>query len=161
MLALAQGSVRVIEVAPDVEPELVKVPDLPKDVASAVGKSSIRDRAPTRRLQGTEGQKVRMRQYARQVDQALRQIGDGERPGKARRGSEDEQHHAGKRRAVEHGADEGREIELAIDEAGEQEPGFGRRDRRDPGGAEAEAGENGATRDVVRTRSDLHGFLVI
>src|SRR5262249_44838175 len=74
VLALAQGSVRVIEVAPDVEPELVKVPDLPKDVASAVGKSSIRDRAPTRRLQGSEGQKVRMRQYARQVDQALRPL---------------------------------------------------------------------------------------
>jgi Bacterial archaeo-eukaryotic release factor family 11 len=74
VLALAQGSVRVIEVAPEVEPELVKVPDLPRDVASAVGKSSIRDRAPTRRLQGSEGQKVRMRQYARQVDQALRPL---------------------------------------------------------------------------------------
>ena len=35
---------------------------------SAVGKSSIRDRAPSGRIQGSEGQKTRMRQYARQVD---------------------------------------------------------------------------------------------
>jgi hypothetical protein len=72
VLALAQGSVRLIEVAPEVEPGSVDVPDLPSDVASWVGKSSIRDRSPSRRLQGSEGQKVRMRQYARGVDQALR-----------------------------------------------------------------------------------------
>jgi hypothetical protein len=50
---------------------------LPSDVASAVGKSSIADRAPIRRLQGSEGQKVRMRQYARQVDRALRPFLNG------------------------------------------------------------------------------------
>jgi hypothetical protein len=79
VLALAQGSVRLIEVAPDVEPGPVAVPDLPSDVAGSVGKSSVRDRAPSRRLQGSEGQKVRMRQYARTVDQALRSLlaGDG------------------------------------------------------------------------------------
>jgi hypothetical protein len=74
VLALAQGSARVIEVAPDVEPGTVPVPDLPGDVASHVGKSSIRDRAPVGRIQGSEGQKVRMRQYARGVDQALRPL---------------------------------------------------------------------------------------
>ena len=74
VLALAQGSVRLIEVSPKVEPGPVGVADLPKDVASWVGKSSIRDRAPVGRLQGTEGQKVRMRQYARGVDQALRPL---------------------------------------------------------------------------------------
>jgi hypothetical protein len=74
VLALAQGSVRVIEVAPDVQPGPLQVPDLPSDVASAAGKASIRDRSPIRRLQGSEGQKVRMRQYARQVDQALRPL---------------------------------------------------------------------------------------
>jgi hypothetical protein len=72
VLALAQGSVRVVEVTPDLEPARIRVDDLPKDVASAVGKSSISDRAPVRRLQGSEGQKVRMRQYARQIDRALR-----------------------------------------------------------------------------------------
>lgn len=72
VLALAQGSVRVLEVAPDVEPSEIDVDGLPSDVASAAGKPSITDRSPTRRLQGSEGQKVRMRQYARQIDQALR-----------------------------------------------------------------------------------------
>jgi hypothetical protein len=74
VLALAQGSARLIEVAPDVEPGQVDVSDLPSDVASWAGKASIRDRAPSGRLQGTEGQKVRMRQYARGVDQALRPL---------------------------------------------------------------------------------------
>lgn len=74
VLALAQGSVRVLEVAGDTPVEALDVPDLPGDVASAAGKSSIADRSPSGRLQGSEGQKVRMRQYARQVDQALRPL---------------------------------------------------------------------------------------
>ncbi len=74
VLALAQGGVRLLETVPDAAPEVVDVPDMPSDVASAVGKSSIKDRAPVRRLQGDEGQKVRMRQYARQIDHALREV---------------------------------------------------------------------------------------
>jgi hypothetical protein len=77
VLALSQGSVRLLEIAPELEPGTVAVPDLPSDVASAVGKSSIRDRAPSGRIQGSEGQKTRMRQYARQVDQALRPLLNG------------------------------------------------------------------------------------
>jgi Bacterial archaeo-eukaryotic release factor family 11 len=77
VLALAQGSVRVVEVTPDLEPARIDINDLPSDVASAAGKSSIADRAPIRRLQGSEGQKVRMRQYARRVDQALRPLLNG------------------------------------------------------------------------------------
>jgi hypothetical protein len=77
VLALAQGSARVIEVAPDVEPGQVVVAGLPSDVASAAGKSSVIDRSPSRRLQGAEGRKVRMRQYARQVDNALRPLLNG------------------------------------------------------------------------------------
>jgi Bacterial archaeo-eukaryotic release factor family 11 len=77
VLALAQGSVRVVEVTPDLEPARIDVDDLPSDVAGAAGKSSIADRAPTRRLQGSEGQKVRMRQYARQIDRALRPLLNG------------------------------------------------------------------------------------
>jgi hypothetical protein len=72
VLALAQGSVRVLEIVPDLAPQPVTVPDMPSDVASAVGKSSITDPAPARRIQGREGQKVRMRQFVRRVDQALR-----------------------------------------------------------------------------------------
>jgi hypothetical protein len=77
VLALAQGSVRLIEVAPNVEPAPVRVPDLPSDAASSVGKASIQDRGPRGRLQGTEGQKVRLRQYAHRVDHALRPLLNG------------------------------------------------------------------------------------
>jgi len=67
----------VVEVTPDLDPARINVNDLPSGVAGAVGKSSIADRAPIRRLQGSEGQKVRMRQYARQVDRALRPLLNG------------------------------------------------------------------------------------
>jgi Bacterial archaeo-eukaryotic release factor family 11 len=77
VLALALGSVRVVEVTPDLDPARIDVTDLPADVAGAVGKSSIADRAPDRRIQGSEGQKIRMRQYARQVDRALRPLLNG------------------------------------------------------------------------------------
>jgi hypothetical protein len=72
VLALAQGSVRLVEVSGDLPSVAVKVEDLPSDVASAVGKASIQDRSQSGRIQGAEGQKVRMRQFARLVDQALR-----------------------------------------------------------------------------------------
>jgi hypothetical protein len=74
VLALAEGSVRLIEALPDAPPFEVRVPDLPSDAASAAGMASIADRAPRGALQGAEGQKVRLRQYARQVDQALRPL---------------------------------------------------------------------------------------
>jgi hypothetical protein len=74
VLALAQGSVRLIEITADGGPWEVRVDDLPTDVASAVGKSSIADRSPSGRIQGSEGQKVRMRQYARLIEQALRPV---------------------------------------------------------------------------------------
>jgi release factor family 11 len=77
VLALAQGSARLIEVEPDMPAQEVKVPDLPKDVASASRRSSISDKAPIRRIQGREGQKIRMRKYARKVDQALRPLLNG------------------------------------------------------------------------------------
>jgi hypothetical protein len=72
VLALAEGSVRLVQVSADLPAADVKVPDLPKNAASAVGRSTINDRSPKRRLEGSEGQKVLLRQYARQVDHALR-----------------------------------------------------------------------------------------
>jgi Bacterial archaeo-eukaryotic release factor family 11 len=74
VLALAAGSVRLVEIQRDDPPFTVAVPDLPADVASAAGKASIADRSPSARLQGAEGQKVRLRQFARKVDQALRGV---------------------------------------------------------------------------------------
>jgi hypothetical protein len=74
VLALAAGSVRLVEVTREGPPFTVDVPDLPSDAASAAGKASIGDRSPSARLQGSEGQKVRLRQFARKVDQALRGV---------------------------------------------------------------------------------------
>jgi len=77
VLALAQNSVRLLEIAPDLDPAEVTIPELPTDVAGAVGKSSIRDPAPVGRIQGAEGRKTRMRQYARRIDEALRPLLNG------------------------------------------------------------------------------------
>ena len=77
VLALAQNSVRLLEIAADLEPADVEIADLPTDVAGAVGKSSIRDPAPVGRIQGAEGRKTRMRQYARRIDEALRPLLNG------------------------------------------------------------------------------------
>ena len=52
VLALSQNGARLIEVSPDAPPVEVRVPSMPRDAASAVGKSAIADRAPDRRLQG-------------------------------------------------------------------------------------------------------------
>jgi hypothetical protein len=72
VLALSQNAARLVEVSPDAPAAEVRVPGMPRDAASAVGKASIADRSPDRRIQGSEGQKVRLRQYARRVDEALR-----------------------------------------------------------------------------------------
>lgn len=77
LLALSQGAVRLFEVTPDLPPQELKVTDMPTDVASWVGKASIADRAPVGRVQGSEGQKMRMTQYARGVDAAVRSVAAG------------------------------------------------------------------------------------
>ena len=77
VLALSAGAVRLVEVTREGAPFTVNVPDLPADAASEAGKASIADRSPSFRLQGSEGQKTRLRQYARAVDQALRGVLSG------------------------------------------------------------------------------------
>ncbi len=74
VLVLAAGSVRLVEIVREGPPSTVDVPDLPTDAAGAAGKASIADRSPSARFQGAEGQKVRLRQYARKVDRALRGV---------------------------------------------------------------------------------------
>lgn len=74
VLALAQNSVRLVEVSGDAPATVVDVPGMPASVADVAGKSSITDRSPSGRVQGSEGQKVRMRQYARAIDSALRSM---------------------------------------------------------------------------------------
>jgi hypothetical protein len=77
VLALSQNGARLVEVSPDDAPQEVKVAGMPRDAASAVGKSSIADRSADRRIQGSEGQKVRLRQYARRVEESLRPVLSG------------------------------------------------------------------------------------
>lgn len=56
------------------------MPDLPRDIVDAVGVPSVRGRGHRGRIHGSEGQKVRMGQYTRHVDQALRPILGGAVP---------------------------------------------------------------------------------
>jgi len=72
VLALAEGAVRVIQVSADLPPAVVRVDGVPKDAASAVGRASVNDRSPSGRIQGSEGQKVLLRQFARKIDHTLR-----------------------------------------------------------------------------------------
>ncbi len=73
VLALAQGSVRLLEIVADAEPFEVTVSDLPDSAADAVGKEPVADRlAPPGPLTGSEGKKVVITQFARHVDNAIR-----------------------------------------------------------------------------------------
>lgn len=74
VLALGQNAVRLLEVLPDAPPYEVRVPDLPRDIVDAVGVPSVRGRGHRGRIHGSEGRKVRMTQYVRRVDQALRPV---------------------------------------------------------------------------------------
>jgi len=74
VLALSEKAVRLVEVFADSPPVQVRVPDLPKGAADATGRASVNDRSPSGRIQGSEGQNVLLRQFARQVDGALRAV---------------------------------------------------------------------------------------
>jgi hypothetical protein len=72
ILALSENAVRLVEIHADLEPRTIKIDGLPKDAASAAGKSTLNDRSASGRIHGSEGQNVRFQQYARKVDAALR-----------------------------------------------------------------------------------------
>ncbi len=74
VLAISENAVRLVEVFADLPATEVRVPNMPKDAASAVGKATINDSGTGRRLEGLQGQKVRLGQYIRKVDAALRPI---------------------------------------------------------------------------------------
>lgn len=74
LLALSENAVRLVEVHADLPPALVKVAGLPADAASALGKSTLNERGMRRRIQGAEGQNVRLRQFARLIDSVLRSV---------------------------------------------------------------------------------------
>lgn len=72
VLALAQGGVRLIEVSNDLPPYDVTVADLPTDMETAVPERPLADKMPRGSEDGRMSPKIRMQQYARKVDQALR-----------------------------------------------------------------------------------------
>jgi len=74
VLALSENGARLIEVPPEGPPVPVPVEGMPKDAASSVGKSSINDRSHSQRIHGSEGKKIRLAQYARAVDGAVRPV---------------------------------------------------------------------------------------
>ena len=78
VLAISTNGARLVEASADLPARVVPVPDLPSDAASAVGLESIGGRSPYGRLQGSEGQKVRLAQYARAVDHAVRPLLTGQ-----------------------------------------------------------------------------------
>lgn len=75
VLALAQNSVRLIEVTPESEGHDVEVPDLPKN-AEAFGTGGAQAGLSTfgYTVHGLEGEKVRIGQFARAIDRALRPV---------------------------------------------------------------------------------------
>ena len=74
VLALTENEIRLIEFFADMPAREVRVPHMPTDAASAVGTASVNSRSASGRIQGSEGQKVRLRQFARKVDAALRPV---------------------------------------------------------------------------------------
>ena len=77
VLALAQRSVRLIEVSPDLPAVTIAVEGMPQDAGRAVRAAGEIEHWPSGRIQGAEGQKVLLRQFARNVDKALRPLLSG------------------------------------------------------------------------------------
>ena len=81
ILAIGMGAVRLIEISADLPPHPVKVADLPKDMADAIGRRShVASRA---KMRGAEesSQNALLTRYARVVDEVLRPVLTGqERP---------------------------------------------------------------------------------
>lgn len=72
VLALSQNAVRLVGVSGDHPAVTIDVPDLPTDAETELGLPSLGSRAPHGRIQGDEGKKVRLTQFARAIDHALR-----------------------------------------------------------------------------------------
>src|ERR1700720_3762918 len=71
VLGLAEESVRLIHAFANFPPERLQIPDLPKSAEQATRRPSFHVRAPRRRLQNLEGEKVLLHQYVRKVEHAV------------------------------------------------------------------------------------------
>lgn len=77
VIALSQNGARLVKVSADAPAREVEVPDVPGSAEQAIGLRSIGGRSAYGRIQGDEGRKVRLTQYARAVDHALRPLLNG------------------------------------------------------------------------------------
>ena len=71
VLALAEESVRLVHAFANFPPQRLQVQDLPANAAEATRRPSFHVRAPRRRLQNLEGEKVLLHQYVRKVEHAV------------------------------------------------------------------------------------------
>jgi len=74
ILALSENAVRLVKIFPDLPPSEVKVLGMPASAADSAGRASINNLTQNTRLSNAEGQTYLLRQYARQVDGALRHV---------------------------------------------------------------------------------------
>src|SRR3984893_10686601 len=71
VLALAEESVRLIRAFANFPPVRLQIPDLPRNAEEATRRPSFHVRAPRRRLQNLEGEKVLLHKYVRKVEQPV------------------------------------------------------------------------------------------
>src|SRR3984893_9756884 len=74
VLALAEESVRLIRAFANFPPVRLQIPDLPRNAEEATRRPSFHVRAPRRRLQNLEGEKVLLHKYVRKVEQAIHSV---------------------------------------------------------------------------------------
>jgi len=74
VLALAENSVRLIELSGDAPARERDVPDLPTSAADHAGRAAITGRSEFGGLSGSDQRQLRVRQYARAIDRALRAV---------------------------------------------------------------------------------------
>lgn len=77
VLALAQNSVRLLEVLPEGGPTEVKLRELPEGVRDAVRIVHVDDRSPRGKTQSSMAEKSHLRAYCRAVDEAIRPLVSG------------------------------------------------------------------------------------
>src|ERR1700704_2463129 len=74
VLALAEESVRLVRAFANFPPERLQVPHLARNAEEATRRPSFHVRAPRRRLQILEGEKVLLHQYVRKVEHAMQSV---------------------------------------------------------------------------------------
>lgn len=74
VLVLSEENVRLVHAVVNMPPQEIEVPKLPANVEEATRRPSVHVRAPRRRLQNLEGEKILLHNYARRVDQALHNV---------------------------------------------------------------------------------------